>query len=178
MYLLRARGRDCMILDGFGKNICDMLDRRLIKYRATQAKGPSANPVKNIITPPSPVASTSTAPAVKVKRPVKNKLPAITALTQPQDDALLTVPSTSSVTTKKLRKTKSEQSLPKVPNVLPSSISDSSDPPAPNASASPVKAGTKRKATTAVTAVLTGDVIMTPGSFEILLLVDSMETVG
>lgn len=163
-----------MILDGFGKNICDMLDKRLIKYRATQTKGPSSIPVKNIITPPSPVASTS-APAVKVKRPVKTKLPAtVTELTQPQDDALLTVPSTSAVLTKKLRKTKSDQSPPKVPN-LPSTISDSGDPPA---SASPVKAGTKRKATTAVTAVLTEDVIMTPGIFEILLLVDSMETVG
>lgn len=142
--------RECHILDGFGPNICKLLDKKLAKHRLEEAAGPStAN-----INLPAPVAS-----------PQKSK-PANPKIQHTQSQELVSnpVPSTSAPT-KRLRKTKSEQSLPKP------SGNEKKD-------TVPVKPGVKRKATAPIESVIQEDVIMSAGSFEIILLVDSMETVG
>lgn len=168
-----------MILEGFGKTICDMLDKRLVKYRASQATSTTAplQSQENIDPPPPPV---------KPKKPVQSKL-ATATISQSQN--LLQPPPlpSTSAPSKKMRKTKSEQSLlPKVPSPIKT---NNNLPPTLASTLTLAKAGTKRKATTTTTvdsaasapsapSVATEDVIMLPGTFDIILLVDSMETVG
>lgn len=151
-------GRDCMILDGFGDNICKMLDKKLAQHGNTVIKIPPAV----IVPTPAPVA-----PSPKSRKPAN---PKISKLRDVQSQ-VVPGPSTSAAT-KRLKKTKSEQSLP------PDVPIDSNPIPPASPTPAPVKPGAKRKATTAIDAVINEDVIMLPGTFEILLLVDSMETVG
>lgn len=138
-------GRDCMILDGFGVNFCDMIDKKLAKYQK--------NPVVS--------SYNFTVTDQRIKQNKENL-----TQSQSQNPPASPKPSTSSTGRRRIRKTKSDQALPKTlsHNLLPIS------PPRP---------GAKRKATIPIETVLAEeDVIMVPDSFETILLVDSMETVG
>lgn len=149
-----VRGRDCMILDGFGRNYCEMLDKKLAKHHAEKLEDSVPRPP-----PPSPPPS-----KVRTKPVIPNAIP------QSENAAPVPGPSQSIVPTKKVKRTKSSPDVLKVP-ILPD------DSPVP-AAAAVVKPGVKRKATAPIDSLVNGDVIMLAGTFDILLLVDSMETVG
>lgn len=153
--------RECMILDGFGPKICDMLEKKQTKYRLIQSKSqPSTKLVEHKPVPvKAPVKDTLVVP-VKVAP----KLPS-----QSQDGQITSPGPSTSGAKKTIRKVKSDQALAKS-----ATLRTDGEAPAP----APVKAATKRKATTPLDTIPSDDVIMSPGSFEVILLVDSMETVG
>lgn len=145
------RGRDCLILEGFGRNFCEMLDKKLAKHHAENLQDSAPRP-----------------PPAKVKpKPVIPKA----FIAQSENADPVPGPSQCIVPTKKVKRTKGAQDVLKIP-ILPD---DNRDPAAVVAA---VKPGVKRKATAPIDSLMNGDVIMLAGTFDILLLVDSMETVG
>lgn len=147
-------GKDCLILDGFGANICEKLDAKLTQYQ-------------NRLANPSPLLERNKSPVALPPIPnVTNQAPKVpVSISQSQDK-----PSSSTEPKKRIRKTKSEQTLPKIPSKPSDEVLGTSTTNA--------AVGTKRKATTTIDSVIAEEVIMVRGTFEIILLVDSMETVG
>lgn len=138
-------GKECLILDGFGLTFCNMLDKKLDKYNQQLTEQEEDTPIK---TPDKPVAP------LRRTKALPSKQPAIPPVID------LSLPSTSATT----KKTKSQQSLPKV---IPQTAPELN-----------LKVAVKRKATATADSETFQDVIMMPGTFEVILLVDSMETVG
>lgn len=146
-------GRECLILDGFGATFCDMLDKKLAKHNhqlANPVVAATTQEDKLIKTPDKPVA------------PPIRRTKAIPKLPNPA--TIVPVPAPLPSTSGTNDKSKKTKSPPKIVQKTAPEVN--------------LKVALKRKATATVDTETFQDVIMVPGTFEVILLVDSMETVG
>lgn len=169
-------GAECIILDGFGKAMCETLDKKLAKHRKHVAEDKLLRETQNI---PSKEVPLPPVPQKANKSPVKARLPR-TEVSQKAADSLSSrsqQPSTSAAGSKRIRKVKSAQNLP--------STSSSTSVELPAAVSQPRLFEEQPGGSGGVTGAapqadkgIAEEVIMIPGTFEIILLVDSSETQG
>lgn len=141
--LQMATGKDCLILDGFGKGICEMLDKKLERFRAQKS---------TVVQVPAVVSQIPIEPIEKTTLRRSKSF----GLASPEKAAPLAEKNNKGSTgpSKRLRKTKSENVIGitklkqpvialKPPEIQPDL-----------------------------------EILVSPGRFEIILLVDAQETIG
>lgn len=160
-------GYECIILDGFGKSICEMLDKKLDKHRKHAAEDKLIQEAQRIKSKETPLVISPAKPKLPPKQMSLEDEPLNQSFSQP---------STSAAGGKRIRKIKSAQNLPSS-----SSLAAAQDHITGLTSELPqqsVTGGDKASSSSSVGDKITEEVIMIPGTFQVILLVDSSETQG